>query len=470
MAASANPREFVKLSAAAVNDADLRRKLENATARHVDHVAHARAGFPAYDDERDAARAIKADAIGRLDELVVEFTRNLERNGVRVFFAANAAQAREYVVGVAREKRARTVVKGKSMTTEEIELNEALARARIEPVETDLGEYIVQLRGERPSHIITPAIHLSKEDIGETFRDKLGTSYSAEPERLARMARDRLREIFLGAELGVTGVNFAIAETGTLVMVENEGNGRMSNTLPETFIAIMGIEKIIPRLADLSHFLEILARTGTGQKATTYVNLLSRPRADGELDGPREVHVVMLDNGRSAMLADAVLREALYCIRCGACLNVCPVYRQIGGHAYNSPYPGPIGSIVSPALVGRSAAFLPFASTLCGACKDICPVRIDIPRILLHLRAMERSGRAEPPWPGAAARARWGARRFARLARHPRIARLVGRLAGLMLRPFARDGYLRRLPPPFRPWTRTRDFPAPRPRAPRRGA
>ncbi|MGH7864349.1 MAG: LUD domain-containing protein, partial [Candidatus Binataceae bacterium] len=335
MAAATNPRAFFKTSALATADLELRRKLDNATSRHLDHVNQARDEFPAYDDERDAARRIKDDSIRRIDELLVELTQNLEQRGAHVFFAVNAAQARDYIISVAKRSGARRVVKGKSMTTEEIELNQALGREGIDAVETDLGEYIVQLRGERPSHIITPAIHLSKEDIGGLFHEKLGIPYTAEPEELTLAARDRLRQIFLAADLGITGVNFAIAETGTLVMVENEGNGRMSNTLPETFIAVMGLEKVIPKLADLSHFLEILARAGTGQKLTTYTNFISGPRRRGELDGPREMHVVILDNGRSEMLADPVLREALACIRCGACLNVCPVYRQIGGHAYN---------------------------------------------------------------------------------------------------------------------------------------
>jgi L-lactate dehydrogenase complex protein LldF len=216
-------------------------------------------------------------------------------------------------------------------------------------------------------------------------------------------------------------------------------------------------------MADVSHFLEVLARTATGQKLTTYTNFISGPRTDGELDGPREVHVVILDNGRTAMLADPVMREALYCIRCGACLNVCPVYRHIGGHAYQSPYPGPIGSIVSPNLVGSAAAHLPFASTLCGACKDICPVKIDIPRILLHLRWKEASSRHPPQWPSGAARARAGARRFAQMAKHPRLMRMLGRIGALAMKPLARDGWIRSMPAPFSNWTRIRDFPQPRP-------
>lgn len=473
MASGRAGQDFFAASEAAVRDAELRRKLENASGRHLEHVAATRAEFPAYDDERAAARLIKEDAIARLDELLAQLKERLEANGCRVFVAADAAEARKYIVELARKRGVRRVVKGKSMATEEIELNAALGEAGCEVVETDLGEYIVQLRGERPSHIITPAIHLSKEDIGALFHDKLHIPYTAEPAALTAVARERLRETFLAADMGVTGVNFAIAETGTLVLVENEGNGRMSSTLPETFVAVMGIEKVIPAMADLSHFLEVLARTATGQKLTTYTNFISGPRRDGEADGPREVHVVMLDNGRTRMLADPVLREALYCLRCGACLNVCPVYRRIGGHAYGSTYPGPIGSIVSPSLFGAATAALPFASTLCGACREICPVKIDIPRILLHLRWKESAGEgkegggdgalAAPHWPRAAARARSGVRRFARMANHPLAVRILGRIAALVMRPLARRGYVRRMPPPFSNWTRgNRDFPVPR--------
>jgi L-lactate dehydrogenase complex protein LldF len=459
--ASKTSTDFFEATRQGVANADLRRKLENSTGRHLDHVGHARAEFPAYDAERDTARRIKEETLAHLDELLIKLKRKLEANGCKVFVARDAAEARDYIVRVARDISARKIVKGKSMTTEEIELNPALQAAGMEVVETDLGEYIVQLRRERPSHIITPAIHLSKEDIGQLFTDQLNIPYTAEPEALTAAARERLREIFLGAQMGVTGVNFAIAETGTLVLIENEGNGRLCSTLPDTCIAVMGIEKVIPRLDDLSHFLEILARTGTGQKLTTYCNFISGPRRHGELDGPRNVHVVIMDNGRSAMLADPVLREALCCLRCGACLNVCPVYRRIGGHAYNSVYPGPIGSIVSPNLFGSAAGHLPFASTLCGACRDICPVKIDIPRILLHLRWKEGLEGSALKWPRRQRRARNGLGRFARMARYPRTMRILGRIGGLLLRPFARDGYLRWMPPPFNQWTRGRDFPAP---------
>src|SRR6266851_5417560 len=394
MAGTSSQPDFFETSRRGVADTELRRKLESSTGRHLEHVNEVRSEFPHFDDERDTARRIKHDAISRLDELLVQLKQRLEANGCNVFVAANAAEARDYILKVARECGAKRVVKGKSMTTEELALNPALEQAGFEVVETDLGEYIVQLRGERPSHIITPAIHLSKEDIGHLFSETFGIPYTPEPEKLTAFAR-----------------------------------------------------------------------AATGQKLTTYTNFVSGPRRDGELDGPREMHVVILDNGRSSMLADPVLREALYCLRCGACLNVCPVYRRIGGHAYNSPYPGPIGSIVSPNLFGSAAAALPFASTLCGACRDICPVKIDIPRILLHLRWKANQGTSPAvQWPRDARRARASLARFARLACHPRAMRILVRLAALAATPLARDGYLRRMPGAFRNWTRTRDFPTPRAR------
>jgi L-lactate dehydrogenase complex protein LldF len=460
--------DFFEASQSAVADTELRRKLESASARHFEHVAEVRAEYPQFERERDAARAIKQESIERLDELLIELKKRLEENGCTVFFAADAEQAREYVLELAKKNKVKRVVKGKSMTTEEVGLNNALMRVGIEVTETDLGEYIVQLRHEPPSHILTPAIHLSKEDIGALFADKLHTPYTAEPEALTAQARKHLRAVFLAADMGITGVNFAIAETGTLVVLENEGNGRLSSTLPEIFVAMMGIEKVIPHLGDVSHFLEVLARTATGQKLTTYTNFINGPRRAGEVDGPREVHVVILDNGRSAMLADPVMREALYCIRCGACLNVCPIYRRVGGHAYNSVYPGPIGSIISPNLFGSAAGHLPFASTLCGACRDICPVRIDIPRILLHLRWKATEGQNNVKWPRAAERVRAGAFRFARMARHPRTIRALGRIGSVLLRPLSHDGWIRWMPPPFNAWTKVRDFPRPHPRRPRK--
>jgi L-lactate dehydrogenase complex protein LldF len=456
------PEAFYEASNKAAADSELNRKLENASARHLVHLAVAKMEFAPYESERDIARRIKEDSIQRLDQLLIELKQRLEERGVKVFFAEDAAAARDYILKVAQAAGVRRVVKGKSMATEEIGLNPALEQAGIEPVETDLGEYIVQLRREPPSHIITPAIHLSKEDIGRLFADKLGIDYTNDPPALTAVARERLRDKFLSAEMGVTGVNFAVAETGTLVIVENEGNGRFCTTTPEIHVAVMGIEKVIPKFEDLSHFLEILARTATGQRFTAYTSFLNGPRGEGEQDGPREMHLVVLDNGRTRMLADPVLREALYCLRCGACLNVCPVYRHIGGHAYRSAYPGPIGSIVSPSLFGTAAAgHLPFASTLCGACKEVCPVKIDIPRILLHLRWQMTEGAEKVAWPQAPARVRAAAGWFARAARYPAVMRAAGRVGALLMKPLAHDGYLRRMPGPFRAWTRVRDFPVP---------
>ena len=409
------------------------------------------------------ARRIKEESIDRLDQLLVQLKDKLEARGVKVFFAEDAAQARDYILKVARDAGVTRVVKGKSMTTEEIALNPALEAAGIEAVETDLGEYIVQLRHEPPSHIITPAIHLSKEEIGQLFAEKLDVEYTNDPPALTAVARERLRDKFLSAGMGITGVNFAVAETGTLVVVENEGNGRFCTTVPEIFIAVMGLEKVIPRFEDLSHFLEILARTATGQRLTAYTSFLNGPRSAADPDGPREMHLVILDNGRTRMLADPVLREALYCLRCGACLNACPVYRHIGGHAYKSAYPGPIGAIVSPTLFGTGASgHLPFASTLCGACKDVCPVKIDIPRILLHLRwKISEGGGEKVAWPQGPARVRAAAGWFALGARYPGMMRIAGRVGAFLLKPFAQDGYLRSMPGPFGAWTRVRDFPVP---------
>ncbi len=457
-----NPAAFYRASEKTVADEALRRKLEAATGRHLEHVAQMAAAFPPYYQEKAEARRVKAEAINRLPDLLAEFKRNFEAKGGRLFFARDAAQARNYIVELARAKKAKLVVKGKSMATEEIELNDALLKDGVEVLETDLGEYIVQLRGERPSHIITPAIHLSKEDIGRLFHEKLQSPYSEDPEALTATARQHLRAKFFAADMGIVGVNFLIAETGSLVLVENEGNGRMSTTLPDVVVAVTGIEKVIPRLADLSHFLEVLARTATGQKLTAYVNFVNGPRRQYELDGPRELHLVLLDNGRTRMLADPVLREALYCLRCGACLNVCPIYRRVGGHAYGTVYPGPIGSIISPALVHNGqTAHLAFASTLCGACKDICPVSINIPRILLHLRWLATEEGLPITWPAGPARIRASARRAVWLLSRPKLARMLSRLAGMLLRPLAHDGYLRWLPPPFTAWTKYRDFPLP---------
>jgi len=345
-------------------------------------------------------------------------------------------------------------VKSKSMATEEIHLNDALQAAGVTPVETDLGEYIIQLAHERPSHIIAPAIHKTKGQVAELFARELGRETEPDPEVLTRIARAELRQKFLDADLGISGANFAVAETGTVVLVTNEGNGRMVTSLPRVHVAVMGVEKVIPSMTDLAVFLAILAKSATGQKLSVYTSLVNGPRRGGEPEGPEELHLVLLDNGRVRQIAGP-LREALNCLRCGACLNVCPVYRQIGGHAYGYTYPGPIGILLTAMLNGPAAVKdLAHASSLCGACMDACPVRIDIPKMLIELRReVDQQGIA--PWPE---RAVFGA--FAWLLQRPRLYRLSARLGRLLQRPFVRGGRIRWLPGLFGEWTRTRDLPA----------
>jgi L-lactate dehydrogenase complex protein LldF len=412
---------------------------------------------------RDRARAIKQEAIASLDSYLLQLERNVTRLGGSVHWARDSEEARAIILDIARANGVRRVVKSKSMATEEIDLNEALERAGIEAVETDLGEYIVQIAGERPSHILAPAIHKSKGDVAELFARKLGELDLREAEEMAAVARRRLREKFFAAEMGITGANFAVAETGTVVLVENEGNIRLSTTLPQVHVALLGIEKVIPRLADLAVFLKVLARSATGQKMSAYVSFVTGSRRECETDGAREFHLVLLDNGRTRMLADEEKRESLYCLRCGACLNACPVYQKIGGHAYGSVYQGPIGSVITPPLIGLSKSKdLPFASSLCGACREICPVKINIPHLLLNLRsewaegeaADETGERTRPPFAERMAVKAWA---FA--MRHPSIYNLAFRLAARLQGPLMNDGRLETLPFALSGWTENRDFP-----------
>ncbi len=338
-------------------------------------------GIDRWADWRQQAHDIKAYTIKNLDTLLEQFERNLTAKGITVLWAKDAEEANRYVLNIAREISAKTVVKAKSMVSEEMNLNHALAEAGVEAIETDLGEYIVQLAGQRPTHIVTPALHLSASEIGRLFEEKLGEEYTPEHQKLTMIARKRLREKFVNADLGLSGVNLGVAETGTLCLVENEGNIGLSTSAPKVHIALMGIEKLVPRLADLPLFLNMLPRMGTGQKLTTYVHLFHGP-APG-----RKMYLILLDNGRSKILAQPEYRKVLHCIRCGLCMNNCPVYRHVGGWAYGWIYPGPIGSILTPHLVGmRKAGKLPFACSLCGACSDICPVKIDLAHQMIRLR------------------------------------------------------------------------------------
>lgn len=357
------------------------KSLEISAERSSKHNREIAAQIPYWQEWRAAANRIKDYAISRLDKSLVEFERNITARGATVLYAQDAAEANRLVLDIARENNVKSVVKAKSMVSEEMELNHKLAAAGIRPLETDLGEYLVQLANQRPVHIVTPALHLSAEDVGHLFHDKLGEEYTAEHQRLTDIARRHLREEYLKAGMGMSGVNFGIADTGTLVIVENEGNGGLSTSTPPIHVALMGIEKVIPSIQYLPQFLNLLARSGTGQKLTTYTHLIH-----GATPG-KKLYVIIIDNGRSNVLKDPAARMALFCIRCGACLNACPVYRRTGGWAYGWVYPGPIGSIITPQMIGlEKAGKLPFASSLCGACSEVCPVKIDIPHQLVHLR------------------------------------------------------------------------------------
>jgi len=365
------------------------------------------------------------------------------------------------VVNLAKERGIELVIKGKSMVSEEMALNHRLEEEGIEPVETDLGEYIVQLAEETPFHIIAPAIHKSRGEVSELFVEKLNVPMYDNIEDLTREARDQLRQKFVDAGMGITGANFIVAETGTVTLVTNEGNGRMCTSMPKIHVAITGMEKVVPSIEDLGLFLRLLIRSATGQRISSYVTTVTGPRGEDEVDGPEEFHLVIVDNGRSKMLADPNLREALYCLRCGACLNACPVYRKVGGHAYGWVYPGPIGAIVSPMLTNLSEAKdLPYASTLCGACKEACPVKINIPRMLLYLRKELTQGETYPEHKSISmteSTAVKGWRASVSSSFMMKLSNLGGRLLQL---PFVRGGRIDRLPSPLSGWTKHRKFPA----------
>ena len=348
---------------------------------------------------RTLGEQIRQYNLGKLPELLVRLEENLTKNGIQVHWAETPDEANEIILGICNAHSAKLMVKGKSMVSEEIEFNHAAEAAGVDALESDMGEYIVQLAGEKPSHIIMPAIHKTKQEIAELFAAKVpGIDYTDNVDELIQIGRRVLRQKFLEADIGLSGVNFAVAETGTLCLVENEGNGRMCTTAPAVHVAITGIEKIVEKLAHVPPLLSLLTRSATGQNISTYFNMISGPRKPGEKDGPSEVHLVLLDNGRSQAYADEQLRKTLQCIRCGACMNHCPVYTRIGGHAYGTTYPGPIGKIISPHMLGLDAtSTMATASSLCGACGEVCPVRIPIPELLMRLREEAFSAPHENP-------------------------------------------------------------------------
>ena len=456
---------FAVAARRALQDTQLRANLRQATTTIRQKRDRLVAELPDFEELREAAAGIKDDALSRLDQLLGQLEASVTARGGQVHFAANAADANEAVKKIVKATGAREVVKVKSMTTAECRLNEALAEAGVDVAETDLAELIVQLGADLPSHIVVPAIHRNRSEVREVFMSKMGQHGRAapagltdEPGDLAGAARAHLRERFLRAEVAISGANFAVAETGSLVVVESEGNGRMCLTLPRVLVSVVGIDKVVPRFRDLEVFLQLLARSATGERMNPYTSVWSGVSAG---DGPEEVHLVLLDNGRSSALSDRTGRQVLRCIRCAACLNVCPVYERVGGHAYGSVYPGPIGAVLTPQLDGVATdavtASLPFASTLCGACYEVCPVKIDIPRLLVHLRArsVERAKQKGPSLESVAMAAAGAV-----FSSQKRLA-AAERLAGWLSRPLATKGAIGPLPGPLRRWTVSRDAPLP---------
>ncbi|MEE4263844.1 MAG: LutB/LldF family L-lactate oxidation iron-sulfur protein [Desulfobacteraceae bacterium] len=416
--------------------------------------------LPEGPDLRLKAHDIRKNGIENLDVLLETLAANVRKNGGQVFFAQDAQAALDYCLQIARKHNVKLAVKGKSMVSEEIGLNSALLKNGIDVAETDLGEYIIQLAGERPSHIIAPAIHKTRKDIGRLFTDKIGISYTEDPPSLTRAARKSLRQKFLAADMGFSGCNIACAETGHILTVSNEGNIRMSTTMPRVHVAIMGMERVAARLEDHDILLRLLCRAAAAQNMGTYASYVGGPRYADQADGPDEFHLIILDNGRSRILADPEFREMLYCIRCAACLNICPVYGKIGGHAYGHPYSGPVGAVVLPLFAGINAAKdLCQGETLCGACQDACPVNIDLPRMLLALRAKLADGDPD-----------WGVTRASRsekavfkiwswMIRSRQVYELFLRAASLGQKLFPqKDGMVRWLPPPLNGWSRGRDI------------
>jgi L-lactate dehydrogenase complex protein LldF len=446
-------RPFPAAARDALADAQLRRNLGNATATIRAKRAAVVGELPDWQDLRAAGAAIKDDVLANLDRYLLQLEERVTARGGTVHWARDAGEANEIVTGLVRATGAREVVKVKSMATQEIGLNDALAAAGIAAVETDLAELIVQLGHDEPSHILVPAIHRNRSEIREIFLAGMGgvdPALTDDPAALAEAARRHLRAKFLTAQVAISGANFAVAETGTLAVVESEGNGRMCLTLPRTLITVLGIEKLVPTWTDLEVFLQLLPRSSTGERMNPYTSMWS-----GATEG-QDFHLVLLDNGRTATLADPRGRSALRCIRCSACLNVCPVYERTGGHAYGSVYPGPIGAVLSPQLTGMAAdtASLPFASSLCGACFDACPVAIDIPTMLVHLRSRVNDAKGRTVESTAMAALAATMARPARWRAALRLLRLGRPIA-------ARRRLLRLLPAPLSGWTSARDAPVP---------
>ncbi len=464
------PTEFRRHIRKSLSDSNLQTALDASSIRRVQVRKKGFASLPDVESRRQRAHSVRAEVIEHLAQYVEQFSTKAQENGMQIHLAANANEAVKCVLELAFHHRAKLIAKSKTMVGEEIRLNPALEERGLQAIETDLGEYIVQLRGEAPSHIITPAVHLMRQDVGRLFEQKLGLPYTEDIAIMTNAARQTLRQVFLKADIGVSGVNLGVAQTGTICLVTNEGNGRMVTTVPRVHIGLMGIERIVPTMDDLSLMLSLLPRSATGQKLSAYTSLITRPRQSDDPDGPQERHLILVDNGRRTVQHSS-LREILYCIRCGACLNVCPVFRELGGHAYvsvdgkQSPYPGPVGSVLSPALFGQEEyGHLARASSLCGACREACPVDIDLPSLLLRVRAGIRADQADSfPKPNAPLALSAGLKLYSMAATSPRrfaaaqwLVGVLGTLAGLV----SRDKTWIHLPG-FTGWGLSKDFPRP---------
>jgi L-lactate dehydrogenase complex protein LldF len=443
--------QFHTDASSAAADAPRRSFIRRAMGNYLAARGRTQAAFASWAQAREAASAIKYEALNHLDAMLAQFEQQFTARGGKVFWASNGQQARDYILGLARDRGVRSIVKSKAMTSEEIHLNDALEAAGYGVIESDLGEFIQQLKHEPPFHFVFPCMHLRRDEISALFAKELGSAPTDSPEELTMIARRFLRRHYLEADMGISGANFIIAETGMISITENEGNARLTCAHPRIHVALVGIEKVLPRLADLALFLPMLATAGTGQNLTCYNSMYGGPRQPGETDGPEEFHVILLDNHRTRLLADPEQRDALHCIRCGACLNVCPIFKNIGGHAYGTTYQGPIGSVITPHFRGlQDWKHLSGASSLCGACTEACPVKIDIHHHLLHNR--RNAMRERPAW---LEKLMW--RGFVWLMNRPRLYALATRLTpwALALHPLVKAGPL----DPVAAWTKTRDFP-----------
>lgn len=452
-------QNFKENASRAMADRQLGRALQNVRSGFIDKRAKAAAGLPEFEALRDNAREIKNHTLQHLDLYLEAYEAKVRESGGHVHYAADAAEARRIALEICRKVGAKSVTKGKTMISEEVGLNAHLEANGVTPIETDLGEYIIQLRGEAPSHIIAPAVHLTKDQVESDFR-RVHTHLDpkrdlSEPRSLLTEARTVLREQFFVADVGVTGANFLIAETGTSIIVTNEGNGDLTQTLPRVHLVMASIEKIVPTLEDASQILRLLARSATGQEMSVYTTFSTGPRKSGDVDGPEEYHVIILDNGRSAMLGTE-FQDMLRCIRCAACMNHCPVYHQIGGHAYGWIYPGPMGSVLTPSLLGvDKAGHLPNASTFCGRCESVCPMRIPLPKMMRHWREREFERHLNP------ALARAGLGFWAFFAKRPRLYALSTRLAMKAMRFLGGSRGSFRSLIGASAWTKYRDFAVP---------